>query len=189
MRTVKKIAAALLAATAIPAAAYAATIGGMNYATQYDYREFFSAADGRNFQVIVAGNPFPNMNADDVARHLLPQMQTNKPRPALTFTYDPPVEEPHPYYRLVLVFDAANNLNSVTACNGKPRFKPGTPGRVYVFAVYCRNDLALSETTGWVDASGPDDPSVGVLFKDLLATVFSDSPAINLQRGRNSRTN
>src|SRR5258708_23655135 len=124
MRSIEKIAAVLLAVAVIPAAAYAATIGGMNYATQYDYREFFSIADGKDFQVIVAGNPFPNMNADDVARRMLPQMQANKPRPALTFTYDKPVEEPHPYYRLGLVFDSANNLNSVTACNGPARFKP-----------------------------------------------------------------
>ena len=62
MRSFKKIAATLLAAVAIPGAACAATLGGYYYAAQYDYREFFSAADGKPFQVVLAGNPFPGMN-------------------------------------------------------------------------------------------------------------------------------
>ncbi|MFI4998577.1 MAG: hypothetical protein ACHQK9_01755 [Reyranellales bacterium] len=185
MFPMKKFAATLLAVAAIPAAAAcAATLGGYNYAVQYDWSEFYQATYGKPFQVVFAGNPFPNIDAQDVARRMLPQMQANKPRSALTFTYDKPVEEPHPYYRLVLVFDSANDLNSVTACNGQPRFKAGNPGRVHVFAVYCRNELALSETTGWTDASSPDDPRVGELFKDLFAVVFTDSPALYQKSGR-----
>jgi hypothetical protein len=186
MKKMKSIVAALFAAAAVPAAGYAATLGGYEYATQYDWREFWNATAGKQFQVVFAGNPFPNMNADDVARRLLPVMQANKPRPPLVFTYDKPVEEPHPYYRLVLVFDPANDLGASRACNGPPRFKPGTPGRVYVYAVYCRNDLPMSQTTGWTDASGPDDPRVGQLFKDLFNVVFSDSPSLYMKGGRNT---
>ena len=43
----------------LPVAALAATIGGSEYAPQYDYREFFAAADGKPFRVVLAGNPFP----------------------------------------------------------------------------------------------------------------------------------
>ena len=46
-------------------------------------------------------------------------MQAAKPRPALTFTYDSPVERPRPDYRLVLVFDPALDLG----------FDPGAPWR------------------------------------------------------------
>ncbi len=183
MRAIKKIAAALLAAAAIPAA-YAATLGGADYAVQYDYREFYSVADGKPFQVVFAGNPFPGMEQGDVARRLLPVMQANKPRPRLTFTYDKPVEDPRPYYRVVLIFDPANDFGAARACNDPPRLKPGTPGRVYVFAVYCRNDLALSQTTGWTDASGPDDPRVGDLFKNLFAVVFNDAMMLRPHPGR-----
>jgi hypothetical protein len=172
MRSMKKF-AAVLAAAAVPLTACAATLGGYQYATQYDYQEFYIATAGKPFQVIVAGNPFPTLNADDVARHLLPAMQASKPRPPLTFTYEKPGEEPHPYYRLVLVFDPANDFGASSACNGPPRFKPGTPGRVYVFAVYCRNDLALSQITGWTEASGPDDPRVRDLFKDVFNVLFA----------------
>src|SRR5262249_9079400 len=92
--------AALLGLLMLPTGAAAATIGGSYYATQYDYAEFFAATDGRNFQVILAGNAFPNVDPNIVARDLLPTMQAAKPRPALTFTYDAPPERQSPYYRL-----------------------------------------------------------------------------------------
>ena len=83
-------------------------------------------------------------------------MQAAKPRPALTFTYQDPPERPRPYYRLVLTFDPANDYGSNSVCAGiPPRFKQGRPGFFYVFAVYCRNDQVLSETTAWTPATGP----------------------------------
>src|SRR4029453_14861096 len=91
MRLKTKIASALLGLAALPAVAWAAVIGGTYYAPQYDYREFFAAADGRNFQVILYGTAFPGVDPGRVAQDLLPLMQAAKPRPALTFTYaDPP---------------------------------------------------------------------------------------------------
>jgi len=183
MRSIRRIVATAAAAIGICSAASAATIGGYYYAIQYDFREFWAATDGKNFQVILAGNPFPAIAADDVARRMLPVMQANKPRPALTFTYDKPAEEPRPYYRLVLVFDAANDLGGDRVCRGETHLKPGRPGMVNVFAVYCRNDLVMSMTTGWTAASGPDDPRLGQLYKDLFAVVFNDSMAHRPQMG------
>jgi hypothetical protein len=184
MRLSKKIAAALLGLAALPAAAAAAVIGGTYYAPQYDYREFFAAADGRNFQVILAGNPPLGVDPNTVARELLPLMQAAKPRPALTFTYADPPERPRPYYRLVLVFDPANDYGSNSVCAGiPPRFKPGQPGVFYVFAVYCRNDQVLSETTAWTAATAPNDPRIADLFRQLFQVIWSDSPALRPQRG------
>jgi hypothetical protein len=154
-----------------------AVIGGTYYATQYDFAEFFAATDGRNFQVILVGNPFPNMDQNTFARDLLPVMQAAKPRPALTFTYDAPVERPRPWYRLVLVVDSAPDLGSYAVCNGETRTGPHRPGVFYVYAVYCRNDQAMSETTAWVQATGPNDPRVAQMFRELFQVVFNDSPA------------
>jgi len=182
-----KVVAVLLGFLGLPAAAYAAVIGGTYYAVQYDYREFFAATDGRNFQVILAGNPFPGSDPKTVARDLLPVMQAAKPRPALTFTYDAPVETPHPYYRLVLIFDPANDLGSASVCRGETRFKPGRPGLFYVYAVYCRNDMAMSETTAWTPATGPTDPRIGQLFRELFQVVFSDAPGLRPQQGDDRR--
>ncbi|TMJ25154.1 MAG: hypothetical protein E6G95_16615 [Alphaproteobacteria bacterium] len=178
----RKLAAAVLAVTALPVAAFAATIGGTDYATQYDYREFYTVADGKPFQVVLAGEAFPGLAADAVALRLLPLMQANKPRPRLTFTYDTPAERPRPYYRVVLIFNAANDLSASSVCaTGQTRFRPGVAGRVHIFAVYCRNELALSQLTGWTGASGPDDPRMGELFKDVFAQVFSDAPWLRPQ--------
>jgi hypothetical protein len=174
---------ALLAAVAVPCAAAAAVIGGTYYAPQYDFREFFAATDGRNFQVLLAGNPFPSMDPHQVAQALLPTMQAAKPRPALTFTYEDPPERPRPYYRLVLIFDPALDLGSNQVCNGATRLRPGQPGIFYLFAVYCRNDQVLSETTAWTAASGPNDPRIDALFRELFQVVFSDSPALRPQNG------
>jgi len=172
----KKIAAALLVAALLAAGCVTGgAIGGAQYAPDYDYNEFRAALNGKKFQVILAGNPFPAMAPAEVARRLLPVMQTNKPRVNLTFTYEKPAEKPHPDYQLYLVFNAANDLGSNRVCEGVSRFKPGTPGQLNVFGVYCRNNQPMSETTAWTAATGPDDPRVSNMFKDLFFTLFSDS--------------
>ena len=114
-------------------------------------------------------------------------MQAAKPRPALTFTYDSPVERPRPDYRLMLIFDPANDLGSSSVCRGVTRWKPGRPGIFYVYAVYCRNDQAMSETTAWTPAPGPADPRIGELFRQLFQVVFPDSPAYRPLNGGNPR--
>ena len=96
MRITRGFAAALAALIALPALSFAAIIGGAYYAPQYDYREFFAATDGKPFQVVLQGNPFPGIDPAVVARDLLPAMQRAKPRPALTFTYDKPSPPPRP---------------------------------------------------------------------------------------------
>jgi len=187
MRALKKL-AAVLAASLAPVAALAATIGGTDYAVQYDYQEFFTAADGKSFRVVLGGTPFQGVAPDEAARGLLAQMQANRPQPRLTFTYDVPAERPRPDYRLVLLFDPAPGFGAVQACAGDtPRFRQGTPGKVYLFAVYCRNDLALSQTTAWTDATGPNDPRIGELFRELFPVIFSDALGLRPQFGGSIR--
>ena len=75
----------------------------------------------------------------------------------------------------MLVFDPANNLNADPVCAGQPpRFKPGTPGRFYVYAIYCRNAQAMSFTTAWTQATGPNDPRIERLFRELFMVVFTN---------------
>ena len=73
------------------------------------------------------------------------------------------------------MFDPANDLNSDPLCAGAPpRFQPGRPGRFYVYAIYCRNESAMSQTTAWTDASGPTDPRIERLFRELFPVIFSE---------------
>lgn len=187
MRALRRLLTALLAATALPVTAGAATLGGSNYAIQYEYRDFYVAADNKPFHVELVGNPFPGMAPAEFARRLLPVMQANKPPPNLTFTYDAPTDAPRFDHRLMLVFDAANDLGSDSVCHGAKRFRAGTPGRVQVFAVYCRGDQALSEVTGWTNAAAPDDMPMGELMKDLFNVVFDRSPYTQQQHGHHFR--
>jgi len=168
--------AVLFSLVLVPVCASAAVIGGFYYYPQYDFAEFFAATDGRNFQVILAGDPFPGIDPNTAARQLLPVLQAAKPRPALTFTYDAPVERPRPYYRLVLIFNSAPDLGSGPVCNGVTRFGQPRPGTFYVYAVYCRNDQPLSEATAWAPATSPTDPSVNQLFRELFQVLFTDGP-------------
>lgn len=187
MRSMKGFLMALsTAAAAALSTASAATIGGTFHAVQYDYRDFWTAADGKYFRVVLAGNPFPAVPAEQAAAGLLPVMQAAKPRPALRFTYDQPLEEQRPDYRLVLVANAANDLNGDSVCKGTTRFQPGRAGVLNLFAVYCRNDMVMSMTTAWTPASTPNDPNVSLLFRELFEVVFSDSPALrpNVGGGR-----
>ena len=45
------------------------------------------------------------------------------------------------------LFDAANDLNSKEVCNGVSRFNAGRPGLFHAYAVYCRNDVPMAQTT------------------------------------------
>jgi hypothetical protein len=160
-------------------------IGGADYAPQYDFSEFFAATDGKAFRVIVAGNPFPQLSPPEMQRRLLPVMQANRPRPRLTFTYDVPAELPRPDYRLVMVFDAANDLTAARVCAGEVRHQPRPPesaGRFAVFAVYCRNDQALSQATATTPAIAPEDPRVGQLLSQLFLVLFTDAPMLRRPR-------
>ena len=49
MRYARRIAAAVAAVLAVPAIAWAATIGGVYYAPQYDYTDFWTVADNKPF--------------------------------------------------------------------------------------------------------------------------------------------
>jgi hypothetical protein len=183
MRLTWKTAAMLVLVHAIPITAHSAVLGGSYYADQYDYAEFYAVTNNKPFRVELLGNPYPSLSMDEVARRLLPVMQANKPPPNLTFTYGAPVEPRHADYRLMLVFDPANDLSASAVCNGTKRFRPGSAGRVYVFAVYCRNDLALSHVNGWVNSTAPDDAGMNSLVKDLFNVVFEQSTYGVLQHG------
>jgi hypothetical protein len=172
----------LLAACASPSSP---VVGGTDYAPQYDFSEFYAATSGKTFRVIVAGNPFPQIALQEMQQRLLPVMQANRPRPKLTFTYAVPAELPRPDYRLVLVFDAANDLTVTRVCAGEIRLKPQPPepsGRVSVFGVYCRNDEWLSQATGSTPATSPEDPRLGQLLQQMFLVLFNDSPVMRRSR-------
>jgi hypothetical protein len=75
---------------------------------------------------------------------------------------------------LVLEFDPARALGSNEIFNGISRFEPGRRGRLYAYAVYCRNNVAMSETA-WTSARNSTDPRIEGLFRELFMVVWPDS--------------
>ncbi len=147
----------------------AVSVSNEDYAVAYDYNDFRTATDGKEFPVLIAGRPFAGLTTEETARRLLPVLQANKPRPRLTF-----VLQATGTYRLVLVFDPASGATAGRVCKGDTGSGPHVAGQVTVFAVYCRNDLALSQAIGRTSAASPEDPAVGRLFRDVFQTVFAD---------------
>ena len=177
MRTLPPLAALLLLAAC--ASVSSPVVGGTDYAPQYDFSEFYAATNDKTFRVVVAGNPFPQIAPQEMQQRLLPVMQANRPRPRLTFPFAVPADLPRPDYRLVLVFDAANDLTAARVCTDEIRLKPHVPepaGRLSVFGVYCRNDQVLSQATATTPATSPEDPRVGQMFSQLFLVLFNDSP-------------
>lgn len=154
----------------------AGSVGGVIYATQYDYAEFAQVANSRPFPVELAGQPW----GDAGAAKLLEALNAGRPRRAGRFTLERPAEPARPDYRLVLVFNAANSLGSASVCQGARRFQTtAAADRLDVFAVYCRNDQALAETTARGRATTLDDPDIASTLRDMLASVFNSSPALD----------
>jgi hypothetical protein len=145
------------------------SVSNEDYAVPYDYSEFRAATDGKDFAVAIVGNPFPDLSPEEVSRRLLPVMQTNKPRPRLTFTLGQ-----QSTYRLIAVFDPASDVTAARACKGDARAGAHLAGKIVLFAVYCRNDLPMSQAVGRTTATSPDDPALGRLFRDVFQTVFTD---------------
>ncbi len=172
----KLAAAAAGAALFLSACSTGGTIGGADYAPQYDFWEFFAATDGKEFRVVTSGNPFPSMSVEEMRVRLLPVLQANRPRPRLTFTYAAPQPERRPDYRLVLVFDPALDLGAQRVCEHQFRHRQPTSAGHQVFAVYCRNDQALSQATTSTEAATPEDPQVGQMFRGLFLVLFTELP-------------
>ncbi len=144
LRCVLLVTLTLLAA-ALPGRAQ--TVGGFDYAPEYDFSEFWAATDGRFFRVIVAGNPFPATALDQVKQQLLPVMQAEQA--AARAHLHLPAAAGGATARL----PSRAGVRPGQRSHGCPclrgadfpeaRPAPRIAGRVYVFGIYCRNDLGF----------------------------------------------
>ncbi len=175
MRATTRIAAVLASLVALPALAVAATIGGNYYAPQYDYREFFAATDGKNFPVILAGDAFPEWIRRRGARSLAGDAAREAEAGAhLHLRPADPAGQPG--------LPAGAGVRSRQQPERRPRVRrPAAP----LQARHARPLLRLRDllpqragpvvyTTAWTQASGPADPRIEQLFRELFMVVFND---------------
>jgi len=142
-------------------------IGGANYASQYDYGEFFSLRSSR-LQGRASRQCVPEQRSRAAARDSCGECRPPS-APALTFAYDVAVEKDQPDYRLMLCSTPpTTRLEGV--CNGVTR--SNLRGRACSsLRVYCRNDWRVRNDRLDTGTSA-NDPSVGELFRELFMVVF-----------------
>jgi hypothetical protein len=165
----------------------AVKVSNEDYATEYDYRAFRAFADGRAFPVETEGSAFAGLARNELERRLIPVLQEAAPPawPAFAPARGDGSQGP---YRLALVFSPASDLRAASVCKGENRFgtNPGASAgddRLVVFAVACRGGVPVSQAVGRTSASAPEDPAVAQLFRQLLATVFSEAPILDTLHG------
>jgi hypothetical protein len=162
-------------------AAQAAVITHEEVHIQYTWEEFFGAADGREFQVQIRGNPFV-MPSEAFQQSVLARLQKRSVGPRTTWTVKPDREAAPDQYRLVLVFGAANQLGQ-TLCGALPTINPAPAkiaGGVQLAAAYCRGPDPMTEAYARTDSTSPDDRSFDQLFGELMATLFPRRPGLRL---------
>lgn len=84
---------------------------------------------------------------------------------------------------MILVFNPVNDIGADAVCRGRAKSTEGTPGRVKLFAVYCRNDMFMSQTVAWTAASQPDEPEMRALFTQLFTQLFPRGQGQKPQNG------
>jgi len=94
-------------------------VGGVQYASQSDYRELFAATDHRDFHVVLVGKPFPSSD--------LGSKPTSRGRHSRS-PFDPAGGKDQPDYRLVMVSDAANGLEGCLQWRDSLQDRPAEHG-------------------------------------------------------------
>jgi hypothetical protein len=164
-------------------AAQAAVITHEEVHIQYTWEEFFGAADGKEFQVQIRGNPFV-MPSEAFQQSVLARLQKRSVGPRTTWTVKPDREAAPDQYRLVLVFGAANQLGQ-TLCGELPRLNPAparVAGGVQVAAAYCRGPDPMTEAYARTDASSAEDRSFDQMFSELMPVLFPRRPGLRLDQ-------
>ena len=167
MKISKSFLAAIVAIILVPALAAAAS----HSVPSADYAELFSVSDRSDSKVVMAGNPFPDRDAAAVARDLLPAVQTARSQLALTAAADVAPMMDQPDYRVVLVFNPSWDLSAKEVCGRRARVREGAMGQVDVYAVYCRNNVALAEATARTPADGPRDPRMTTALRKVFTQI------------------
>jgi hypothetical protein len=77
-----------------------------------------------------------------------------------------------PNYKIVMMFNPASAVSGNTLCAKSQSLPPTPVTRASLLAAFCRGDVAISESNGWVRLSGPEDPNFARLIDAVTLTLF-----------------
>jgi len=164
------MAIALGAATLLGACSSSRVVSD-NVSTAYSPLEFSAGASGRDLATEVYGNPFA-MDQTSFDRSVTDLMQGKHFGPPTHFTTTPG-DSANRRYKVVMVFNPAENIVNQQICSGGPiatNTQPGQPIRLQ--AAFCRGGT-LTSTNGWAPAvTSPQDPAFRSLIADTTFELF-----------------
>jgi hypothetical protein len=140
-------------------------------APAYTQGEVAYAAADRDLRVVVHGNPF-GMEPQALGRLVTDSMQNRIMGVRTNFTTTPN-ETARRDYRVVLVFNATENLLNSSLCsmNAFATAPPGGP--IVLQGAFCRGSGALTSATGWLDeVQAPTDPAFRQFISDMTVSLF-----------------
>ena len=138
---------------------------GMMYSTG----ELFAAADGRDLRTVVQGNPFGTPRFDQLVTEIMTATYIG---PRTRFTTTPGPTENRNYY-VSVVFNAQPAVNPFDLCDKKTWTTAPAMRPIVVRAAFCILGGEQSAVTGYLaQATGPDDPNVTSLIRNLTIQLF-----------------
>ncbi len=172
------VAGAVLALLAAGPAAAASVISYAEINSPYSRTEVSYAADGRDFAVVVKGNPFSaGAVADDEAARAVVAAMKDQPGWFVTRYTLTPGESARPLYKVVWLFGVPAKTSIYGAC--RKDAKAATGEGEAAIAVFCRGEKVLSYIAGRMDpVASPTDPAfrrfVGDATRSLFPRIDSD---------------
>ncbi|MDJ0943516.1 MAG: hypothetical protein QNJ30_08630 [Kiloniellales bacterium] len=119
----------------------------------------------------IRGNPF-SVPKTKVEAVITDTMYGAHFGPRVPFVTQVPEDHRSPY-RVVMVFDPEETLNSRKICAEPPQPGPANPDRIRVAAAFCSQEVHETSVWGTVGRTeGPDDPQFKALIRSMTTQLF-----------------
>ncbi len=172
------ILALTLAAASLSACTGQAVISNAHKEEYYEQRMLAYPASRGGMYTEVTGNPFQTEQAV-LNREVTQAFEEAHFGPKLSFFTELP-SDGTPGFRTVVLFDPPRTANAKRLCTSPERPQAQHPeGEVRVMGALCNGDTRLTSATGIVTgATGPNDPAVRKLLRQLGLSLFPPSPGV-----------
>ena len=183
-----RTAAGVLLAGALAACSTATSTGPVSIAPSYDRAYIADVAERGGMPLVLRGDPFPGNNGP-FAQQVATALTDAHFGPAFTVFADP-AEAPDGSAKTVLVVNPKRPVNSGNVCRtgttGTPDDSPdggsggssqgsatGSAGSLDFTIAFCSANRRLSSMRGRLaDVSGPEDPRIGELFRQVAIQLY-----------------